>query len=125
MISIYILELENNKFYVGKTKELNFRLEQHFNGSGSTWTQQYKPIKVLDIKKNCDNFDEDKYTLKFMSEHGINNVRGGSFCEINLSNDNKKTIIKMLNGSNDKCYICGMKGHFANKCILDQYDFCS
>jgi hypothetical protein len=125
MVSIYVLELENNKFYIGKTNEPNFRLEQHFNGYGSSWTKKYKPIKILQIISNCDNFDEDKYTLKFMSEHGINNVRGGSFCEINLPEDNKKTIGRMLNGSTDKCYICGMKGHFANKCIFDQYDFCS
>jgi predicted GIY-YIG superfamily endonuclease len=28
---IYILELENNKYYVGKTTNPYFRLEQHFN----------------------------------------------------------------------------------------------
>ena len=107
MVSIYVLLLENNKFYVGKTKELDFRLEQHFNGKGSTFTQKYKPIKVFNIFTNCDDFDEDKYTLKFMSEYGINNVRGGSFCELDLPDESKKTILKMINGSNDKCYIFG------------------
>lgn len=125
MVYIYILELEDNKYYVGKTNEPEFRLEKHFDGNGSSWTQIYKPIKVLDIIKDCDNYDEDKYTIKFMSEHGINNVRGGSFCEINLPDENKKTIIRMIQGSNDKCYICGMKGHFVNKCVLDKYNFCS
>ena len=38
MVFIYILELENNKYYVGKTTNPNFRLEQHFNNSGSHWT---------------------------------------------------------------------------------------
>ena len=31
MIYIYVLELENKKYYVGKTTNPDFRLEQHFN----------------------------------------------------------------------------------------------
>ena len=31
---IYVLKLIGNKYYIGKT---NFRLEQHFNSSGSSW----------------------------------------------------------------------------------------
>jgi predicted GIY-YIG superfamily endonuclease len=116
MLFIYILELENNKYYIGKTTNPNFRLEQHFNNCGSLWTQKYKPIKVLEIIDNCDDYDEDKYTLKYMQKYGVNNVRGGSFCEINLSNSNTKTIQKMLASSSDKCYICGKKGHFAKEC---------
>ena len=29
----------------------------------------------------CDNYDEDKYTLKYMGQYRVNNVRCGSFCE--------------------------------------------
>jgi len=123
MVSIYILELDENKFYVGKTNNPEFRLEKHFDGYGSQWTRKYKPIKILDRIDNCDDFDEDKYTLKIMSEKGINNVRGGSFCEIDLSEDSKKTIHRMINGANDKCYICGSKDHFVNKCNFDEYNF--
>ena len=39
------LQLENNKYYVGKTTNLDFRIEQHFNSSGSQWTKKYKPKK--------------------------------------------------------------------------------
>ena len=47
---IYILELENKKYYVGKTTNPDFRLEQHFNNSGSQWTKKYKPIKVRSVR---------------------------------------------------------------------------
>ncbi len=116
MVFIYVLELENKKYYVGKTTNPDFRLEQHFNSSGSQWTKKYKPKKVLELLSKCDNFDEDKYTLKYMEKYGINNVRGGSFCEIKLSKNNIDIIKKMITGTTDKCYICGENGHFARDC---------
>jgi hypothetical protein len=111
-----MLELENKKYYVGKTTSPDFRLEQHFNSSGSQWTKKYKPTKILQIIPNCDSFDEDKYTLKYMSLYGIDNVRGGSFCKIKLDNNDITTINHMINGSTDKCYVCGKDDHFANDC---------
>ena len=59
MVFIYILQLENKKYYIGKTLNPEFRLEQHFNSSGSQWTKKYKPKKVLQIIPNCDNYDRN------------------------------------------------------------------
>ncbi len=116
MVYIYILELENNKYYIGRTKNPNFRLDQHFNSAGSIWTKKHKPIKIVDIISNCDNFDEDKYTLKYMEKYGINNVRGGIFCKLVLDKNEIAIIRKFINGSSDNCYICGNNGHFAKEC---------
>ena len=116
MVFIYILQLEQGKYYVGKTTNYVFRLEQHFASSGSAWTRKYKPINVLELIPDCDHFDEDKHTLKCMEKYGINNVRGGSFCEIKLSDDNIITLNQMIKGVTDKCYICGKKDHFAIDC---------
>ena len=37
MVFIYILQLENNKYYIGKTENPDFRLKSHFNSNGSVW----------------------------------------------------------------------------------------
>ena len=116
MVYIYILKLENHKYYVGKSNNPSIRLESHFSSNGSAWTKKYKPLEVIEVIPDCDNYDEDKYTLKMMNKYGILNVRGGSFCQINLSNDNIKTIKQMLIFSNDRCYICGQSGHFGKDC---------
>ena len=116
MVYIYALKLKYNKYYVGKTENPKFRLDSHFNSNGSSWTKKYNPIQVVELVPNCDNFDEDKYTLKYMKKYGIYNVRGGSFCKEHLSKENVTMIKKMINSSTDKCYKCGESGHFATNC---------
>ena len=116
MVFIYVIQLQEGKYYIGKTDNPQFRLEIHFSSSGSVWTKKYKPIKVLELVSNCDNFDEDKYTMKYMEKYGINNVRGGSFCEVKLSDSNRTTLEQIMKGVTDKCYICGKNDHFANDC---------
>lgn len=116
MVYIYILGLLSNKYYVGKTNDPNIRLDQHFNSDASAWTQKYKPINVLELIPNCDEFDEDKYTIKMMAKYGIDNVRGGSFSQLVLPGDELKTIHKMINSSQNNCYKCGSNTHFIKNC---------
>lgn len=116
MLSIYVLELENGKFYVGKTTNPEYRLESHFQNNGSEWTKLHKPVRVLEIIKNCDDYDEDKYTRIYMDKYGIDNVRGGSFVTVQLSSATIDHLRQMSNRTNDKCFRCGIKGHFVKNC---------
>jgi predicted GIY-YIG superfamily endonuclease len=49
MTNIYILKLEHNKYYIGKTNNVNKRLNDHMSNNGSQWTKKYKPITPLKI----------------------------------------------------------------------------
>ena len=123
MVNIYILELNGNKYYIGKTNNIHFRLESHFNNNGSEWTKKYPPKKIIKILHNCDDFDEDKYTKQYMLLKGMNNVRGGSYTKIKLNDEEIKLLKKELSSASDKCYICGSNEHFANNCDNDNdYD---
>jgi hypothetical protein len=94
MVTIYVIECEYGKYYVGKSKDVDVRLLNHFTNNGSEWTKLYKPVKVLGQYDNCDDFDEDKYTIQMMEKYGINNVRGGSFVRIKLDESDQKVICR-------------------------------
>lgn len=96
------------------------RLVNHFTGNGSVWTTKYKPKNVVEIIKDCEDFDEDKYTLKYMNKYGIENVRGGTFCQEKLDKTTISFINKMLIGNTNRCYNCGDSGHFASNCFKNK-----
>lgn len=116
MVYIYVLRLEQGKYYVGRSDTPLKRIEEHFAGNGCKWTKLYSPIKVKRIIGSCDSFDEDKYTLKYMDRYGVMNVRGGSFSRLKLDGSTIQFIYQLLDGSRGRCYKCHQKGHFASKC---------
>jgi len=117
MVYIYVLKLEQGKYYIGKTNNPQFRLENHCNGNGSAWTQKYKPLKVIKLIPDCSDYDEDKYTRQYMDKYGIANVRGGAFTKVNLDKSTTDVLQHMSNSTNNKCFTCGESGHFANECV--------
>ena len=88
MVFVYVLKLEYEKYYIGKTNNPQFRLEDHFIDY-SSWTKIYKPIKLIELIPNCDDYDEDKYTRIYINKYGTNNVRGGSYNSIILNQTKK------------------------------------
>ena len=62
------------------------------------WIQKYKPIRILYVIYDCDKYDEDKYTRKYMDDYGLDNVRGGSF-----STEHLDPVIRAM--LNPKCSI--------------------
>ena len=44
---MYILECSNGNYYVGSTKYLKERVEQHQNGESSKYTKGHLPVKLV------------------------------------------------------------------------------
>ena len=113
MVAIYVLKLQNNKYYVGKTNNPKYRVDTHFSEGGSSWTKKYKPISILELKLNRPDTDEQIITQEYMKNYGIDNVRGGPWCKITLSDSDKHSITKIIQSDSGACYKCGKVGHFS------------
>ena len=116
MVYIYSLKLQQDKYYIGKTINPNFRLENHFYNLGSSWTKKFIPISIHQVIPDQDNHDEQRVTQEYMAKYGIDNVRGGPWCKIILSVSEKTFIQTILSGERDECYQCGSNDHFAKDC---------
>lgn len=82
---LYVLKLENEKWYVGitsKTPEERFQ-EHLLKKRGAYWTMAHKPLSIEMVEdlgivsKQHAEIYENKITRSLMKERGINNVRGG------------------------------------------------
>jgi predicted GIY-YIG superfamily endonuclease len=114
--NIYILLLEGERYYIGKSNNVNSRYQEHINGNGSAWTRKYKPISIQKIIKNVSSFEEDKITKEYMSKYGIDKVRGGSYVELELSDFHISALQMEIWAAKDLCTQCGRKGHFVTNC---------
>lgn len=116
MESLYVLQLEDNKWYVGKTADIQNRFTQHQTGKGSAWTKSYKPVKIVETRRLKDQYDETNTTKDYMKKYGIDNVRGGAYAQVVLPDDVEKVLKQELRGDSDTCFKCNLRGHFATKC---------
>jgi hypothetical protein len=138
---IYVLLCSGGRYYVGETSNVQERFVQHVaarhsattvassggidgaaaaaKGSalpGAAWTRKHEPIEVVRSFVKRSVHDEDNTTLDYMAEHGIRNVRGGSFCMVKLPRHIRRTIKQRLATIKRLCYRCKQPGHCANAC---------
>ncbi|GAA4273732.1 GIY-YIG nuclease family protein [Aquimarina gracilis] len=84
---VYVLLLENDKYYIGITTEIGRRFEEHQGQDyqGANWCKKYKPIKVIEeVETNTKRMKEaliveDLVTLRYIKNYGYSNVRGGRY----------------------------------------------
>ena len=114
--NVYVLQLEHGKYYIGKTSDDESRIRQHFAGYGSAWTKLHPPTGVLEIHYDVSNSFENSLTKQYMSRYGWENVRGGSYCQVELDESDLGDRHQEVLGELDRCLNCGRKGHWAADC---------
>jgi predicted GIY-YIG superfamily endonuclease len=116
---LYVLKLENNKYFVGKGYDQDAILLEHEEGLRSDWTQENPPIKIIEQRLMRDRHDENNVTFEYMHRYGMENVRGGIWSEVLLSETDREYIERTIDSWNDLCYICHRGGHFASECTFE------
>lgn len=118
--SVYILELEQGRVYVGSSRDVRRRVEQHVSGKGSAYTRVYKPTGVLlprlgNVGGDGDAAERDE-TLRYMMLRGIPYVRGWKFAQVVMGpaeyDEAEANIRELFN----LCRRCGYQGHFITHC---------
>ena len=61
-------------------------MKQHTNYIGSFFTKTYKPIDLIEVTYDLHMEDENIKTREMMRLFGHKNVRGGSWCQLDLIN---------------------------------------
>lgn len=122
-IYIYVIKLELNKYYIGKTSNLIQLSDSEIitkilpvKLNESTWYTIYKPIKLIEYVTETSQFDIMQYILSYMAKHGIDNVRGGCFSEITLSYTDYIVLSKMIRETYNYCLYCNSEHHTYSEC---------
>lgn len=118
--SVYVLELEDGRVYVGSSKDVPRRISQHASGYGSAYTRLYRPTGVQlprlgNIEGDGDAAERDE-TLRYMMIRGIPFVRGWKFARVDMPAEEFDEAEANIRELFDLCRRCGYKGHFCTHC---------
>lgn len=117
MWTVYCLKLQENKYYVGRTREIHVEITDF--DRKIDWLKRYRPVSVLYTKNNCTLYDERNILENEMRNRGINNVRGGDYTSLLLSDEDiQKLTRKILSQAfiRPLCDNCGKVGHYSIEC---------
>ena len=118
--TVYVLELEGGRVYVGSSKDVPRRLAQHLKGTGSAYTRAYPPTGVLlprlgNVEGDGDASERDE-TLRYMMLRGVSHVRGWKFARVDMPTEECEEAEANIRELFDLCRRCGYKGHFCTHC---------
>lgn len=114
---VYVLKLQNGRYYVGKSKNIPRRIEQHRQGQGSSFVDgDFKRIEPQTPASDDWESWERAETLLLMSIHGVSQVRGWMFTTVELSEQQQQQAFSQMCERFDLCRKCGVAGHFFDRC---------
>lgn len=85
---IYVLQLVDDRYYVGRTGNILRRIQEHFTGCGALYTMKFKPLKLIEVTEELKNTDEKNKTLEIMNKYGWEKVRGAHWCSLEIKKPN-------------------------------------
>jgi len=114
MAILYVIKLNQFKYYIGITKNTVQELDNYVNylrlntsqKTGIDWIDKYRPLHMYDIKQNPKEHDLKRFTIRYMEVYGINHVRGWKYTRINLTIKENMSIMRDIINNTPFCLEC-------------------
>ena len=116
---VYSLELNNGKYYVGKSEDMEPRIGKHENGHGSAWTKLHGVIgEIPTITPHMEDLEswERCETIAMGLKYGIENVRGHLWTRVTLPRSDIISFETQVCERMDFCRKCGRGCHMIGSC---------
>ena len=123
---IYVLKTPGGLYYVGKSNNIDARIQEHRSGGGAHCLngasfQEVTPLVTSGSASDLESWERNE-TLQRMKMHGIENVRGWMFTETTLSVERYQSAFHQICEKFDLCRRCGRASHFAQRCFATSVD---
>lgn len=107
---IYVLNCQNNKYYIGKTKNINLEFKNHMDGKSQrfSFTKKNKPYNIEALFNQTDDFDMYSIVAKYIIKYGRENIGFDSIRKLDK-------LDKFIKKTNLSC-CCGAKNHWLVNC---------
>jgi len=70
----YVLALEDNKYYIGLSHNINLSFGEHFAAVGPRWTRLYKPLGIIEVLLPANINDINTLLSKYTKLYGATNI---------------------------------------------------
>ena len=101
MFFTYVLRCKRNVYFLGLTERRDFSLK-YFHPGSNIWTTLHPPLEVHNLFQIDSPEELDEVVLDYMQEHGVSNVRGGSYSDLLLSGGQLEEVEKRLRSKETK-----------------------
>jgi len=91
-INLYVFQLTHGCFYIGCSEDVNRSFVELRAGFGPEWTRTHKPISIIQVVENAEEYHETAILYEYFKVHGLDKVRGGPYRTSILSPTQQKNI---------------------------------
>lgn len=103
--SFFLFELEHGKFYVGASADPVKTFEECREGLGPAWTQIHRPVRIREVVGVAHVSHLDQQVRHWMLQYGVENVRGGSWTGVRLTDRDRQVLCGALTQQRG-CVVC-------------------